>query len=124
MQPRTFAALAVTAGLVLGTGVLAIGATLMPSSASPRHYEPAADIASDPGTTIVTDVQTVYDPAPAPANHDGAAPASPVATDHSSTTSSAVAPAATTAPTSRETESPDDAREPSSSSSAFEPADD
>ncbi len=68
MQPRTLAALAVAAGLTLGTGVLAIGATLMPSGASPRPYAPvAADVASDPGTTIVTDVRTVYDDPPSTA---------------------------------------------------------
>ena len=110
MQPRTLAALAVAAGLTLGTGVLAIGATLMPSGASPRPYTPvAADVASDPGTTIVTDVQTVYDdpPAAAPSARD-AAPVSEANTSpepHTSTTPPSAAPVVTAAPAPRSDES-------------------
>lgn len=123
MQPRTLAALAVSTGLVLGTAVLAIGATLMPSSASSRpHVRLAADVASDPGTTIVTDVQTVYDDPPAaaqPAPESAAAPESePRSSD--SDAPPALAPVVTTAsptPLAPSTEPSDGEHEYESSSS-------
>ena len=123
MQPRTLAALAVAAGLVLGTGVLAIGATLMPSSAAPRPYVPVVtEVASDPATTIVTDVETVYDDAPvtSSATPDEATAPSPQSQPQSADASSAPGPAVKTAPASRSEasdEPSDDAHETDSSSS-------
>lgn len=82
MQPRTIMTLAVSTGLTVATGVLAVGSNLLPSAASPRP-QPVAPVAADAPavpeqtpTTIVTDYQDVYDPAPAaaPAPDGSAAP--------------------------------------------------
>lgn len=122
MQPRTLAALAVATGLILGSAVLALGATLMPSSAAPRPYVPAvADAPADPGTTIVADVQTVYDaPVAAPTHPSAPAPASNGPAPEPRASAPAPAPATTTlAPRPKESDDVgDDSHESSSSSSS------
>jgi|GEM_PF-7132879 len=66
MQPRTMMALAVSAGLTVATGVLAVGTNLLPSGAQPRPA-PVPAVAEEPPTTVVTQFQDVFDPAsPAP----------------------------------------------------------
>lgn len=63
MKPKTLAALAIATGLVVSSGILALAATLMPSSAAPRPLQPvSADVTrTEPSTTIVTDTVDVFD---------------------------------------------------------------
>lgn len=109
MHPRTLSALAVSSGLIIATGVLAIGSALMPSGASAPPVTPiAAEVPNETATTIVTETQDVYDLAPAQGDDavsstsSDAEPAEAPSSDVTSTPATPQDPASSPAPLERD----------------------